>query len=255
MRISKTTMMLFASLVITGIALARPLVMTERSVKLVCDIWPPYQMNTQYAVTGLSAELVKAVYNRMGITRVEIQSRPWKRALDMVRFGEAEALFSANFTSDREDYLYYPDEPLFESQWVIWTKGNTQIQSLEDLKGKTIGVVLGYSYTPEFWKFIKTYCNVEEVYNDDSNFKKLSLGRLDATVAEYANGLFLAEKLSAPDLRPQVGVTIKKDGLYIVFSRDHTDAKFVTQFSNELRKFKTTIEFKNLWEKYLGMRR
>ncbi len=241
--------LLIAAVVFTG-ATSK----ADRTVTLVCDIWPPYQFKTEEGLTGFSVETVRAVYKRLGIPIDDIKSFPWNRALEMVQFGEATALFSANFTPDREMYTFYPEEVLVDSPWVIWTKDRDDIKTLEDLKGKTIGVVLGYSYTPEFWDFIETYCKVEKVHSDEINFTKLSFGRLDAIVAECGNGIYLTKKIGDPSIRPQPDITIKNEGLYIIFSRSSESKEFVEMFSTELRKFKKTEEFKALKKKYLELK-
>ena len=222
------------------------------SATLVCDIWPPYQIETKDGVTGMSVEIIKSVYRRLGVTDVTFKAFPWKRAMDAMRFAEADGLFSANYTPDRELFLHYPEEPIVKTPWVIWTRKDSPIQTLDDLKGMTIGVVLGYSYTPEFWDFIETHCHVELVHNDDINFRKLSLNRLDATVAEFGNGLRLIQTLGTEDIRPVPAIEIKRDGLYIVFSHKRITKEFTKRFSDELRAFKHTNEYRRIREKYLG---
>ncbi|WP_264982074.1 substrate-binding periplasmic protein [Pseudodesulfovibrio portus] len=248
----RTRILRFTVALLTAIALSGPPVMADRGVSLVCDIWPPYQFKTEDGVTGMAVEIVEAVYRRMDIVHVELRAFPWKRALDAIRYAEADALISANHTPAREIYLRYPEEPIFESSWVIWTKAGSSILTLDDLKGKTVGVVLGYSYTPEFWNFITANCTVEKVYNDDINFRKLSEGRLDATVAEFGNGLTLVRDLGDTAIRPVNGIEIKRDGLYIVFNRQVTGEAFVQRFSDELKAFKQTDEHQAIREKYLG---
>lgn len=252
MRNSGLPILLIAAAVLTAIALSGPPAVAGHSVSLACDIWPPYQVEAGDGVTGMSVEIVESVYRRLGIAHVEIRTFPWKRAMDAIRFAEADALFSANHTPEREVYLRYPEEPIFESAWVVWTRAGSSILSLDDLKGKTVGVVLGYSYTQEFLDFIKANCTVEAVHNDDINFRKLGQGRLDATVAEHGNGLTLARALGETAIRPVPRIEIKRDGLYIVFNRRHTTPEFVKRFSDELKAFKRTAEHRAIREKYLG---
>lgn len=226
----------------------------QQPFKLVCDIWPPYQSETENGLSGFSVEMVNAIYNQMGVPAPKIRSFPWRRAMEMIKHGDADGLFSANFTSDRHTFAYYPSEILFESFWVIWTREGEKIHSLEDLKGKTIGVVSGYSYTPQFWDFIKTNCIVENVNSDKANFKKLNAGRIDATVAEHSNGIHLAALLECKEIIPNQAVTIKRDGLYIIFSRKNTTEEFVNNFSEALVKFKKTEAHSKLRKKYFLQR-
>lgn len=237
----------------TGITLLLILVLNlpaKERLTIVCDIWPPYQMTEQNsAITGFSTEVVTRVLDNLGEKYNPIQAYPWKRALELFQHGNVDALFSANRTTAREVYALYPSVPLVESPWVIWTR-NTTISSLQDLKGKRIGVVSGYSYTREFWEFIQVYCNVEEVYSDELNFKKLQIGRLDALAAELGNGLHIARNLGATNIFPNRDLQIKTDGLYIMFKRSSTSPEFMNRFSEELARFRKSDEYQALHNKY-----
>lgn len=229
-----------------------PAISQHQPYKLVCDIWPPYQMDTADGVTGFSTELVQAVFSRMDVTTEPVQGYPWKRAMSILEHGRADGLFSANLTEDRKLFALYPDEPLFESPWILWTPDSSKISTLDDLKGKTVGVVAGYSYTPEFWAFIETFCTVETVSSDEINLKKLAYRRLDATVTEYGNGYHLARTFKLDSIKPHPDIVIKTDGLYIMFNKTNVSESFVGRFSDELRRFKTTAAYRALRHKYFG---
>lgn len=224
----------------------------QEPARLICDIWPPYQIEENGTVNGFSTELVQAVYRNMEVPIAEIKAYPWKRAMNILEHGHAEALFSANQTEERKIFARYPAEMLFEAPWIIWTRGKTKLHSLEDLKGKRVGVVLGYSYTDEFWEFIETYCTVEKVSTDETNFRKLKIGRLDAVVAEYGNGQYLTAKFGWESIKPRRSIEIKKDGLYIMFNRINVSQSFVDEFSRQLKLFKGTDQYKDLRIKYFG---
>jgi len=219
---------------------------------LVCDIWPPYQVQTGKGVTGYSTKLITKTYERLGLPTPIIRSYPWKRALQILKSGEATGLFSISPTPERAQYAHHPVEPLTESHWIIWSLDKTPINSLEDLKGLNIGVVSGYSYTDGFWTFIRENCAVDPAVSDEGNFKKLARGRIDVTVAEYDNGIHLVHHLGLPDIKPREQVEVKRDGLYIMFNRNDVTAEFVKEFSRELKAFKQTAEFKTLHTMYFN---
>jgi len=250
---SKIALYTIACILIIAAAISTALALTS-PIRLACDIWPPYQMETRDGLTGFSTEVVKAVLKEMDVEIESIEPYPWKRALTFLEHGFKDGLFSANFTPERETFAIYPKEMIVESPWVIWSRGNDAITSLDDLKGKTVGVVIGYSYTDEFWDFIQTYCTVDKVTTDEINFKKLHNGRIFATVAEYGNGMYLANKLGFTDIRPQKQVVIKEDGLYMMFNRDNVSQGFVDDFSERLAKFKTTDAYKALYQRYFTIK-
>lgn len=253
MKKSKTFSTLISTLVVVVALLCTPLPgAAQQPTTLVCDIWPPYQMNRGDELIGFSTEMVKGVYASLGVSTPQITSLPWKRALATLAQDHADGLFSANYIREREFFATYPEEPLFEAPWIIWTRSGHKVTSLHDLKGKRVGVVIGYSYTTEFWNFIETNCDVQKVSKDENNFRKLALGRLDATIAEYGNGLFLKKKYGLETVIPNPEVEIKRDGLYMAFNKKRVSDSFVGEFSEALKQFKTTERYTDLWIKYFG---
>lgn len=252
MKMTKMRWSLGIVLVATLVLLFVSLGNARKSYRVVCDIWPPYQVDEADTVTGFSTEIVRAVFQNMDLELEHITAYPWKRALSAVEEGYADALFSANYTADRTLFARYPQEELVMSPWIIWTQKGSSIRTMEDLKDKRIGVVLGYSYTPEFWEYIETYCDVERVFSDKSNFMKLSLGRLDAVAAEYGNGMHLVRSLGLGTIQPKLDMEIKRDGLYIIFNRKNITEDFVQEFSAQLRDFKKSDQYWAIREKYFG---
>ncbi|MFP4583594.1 MAG: substrate-binding periplasmic protein [Desulfococcaceae bacterium] len=224
------------------------------SLRMVCDEWPPYQIVRDGNVSGFSVELITAALASMDVAPGPIDAFPWKRAIHILRSGRADALFSANFSEDRLRFARYPSEPLVESSWVIWVhrKAEFSYEEMADLRGKRIGVVSGYSYTPSFWQFIRKRAAVDPVTKDETNFRKLSAGRLDCIVAELGNGLFIRRSLGLDNLTPLRDHPIKVDGLYLIFQRDRVSEETVARFSNALKKFKESPAHSGLRQKYFG---
>ena len=216
---------------------------------VVCDPWPPYQVEDESKnISGISAAIVNRVLEKLGVHVNSFKVYPWKRALYELKTGNAHALFSANMTQERKEYAYYPEESLFHSPWVIWGRKNSAVtyNGFQDLSGKVVGVVQGYSYTPEFWNFIQKHSRIEEVTYDDQMFRMLQLGRVDFVVAELRNGYHIVSQLGLDNIVPFVHLPIKIDGLYIIFNKRKVPESFVKKFSDELRKYKSSLEYHRL---------
>lgn len=222
-------------------------------LKVVCDEWPPYQIVENDAVTGFSTEIVTAVFASAGLSIEGIKAYPWKRALYMLEKGEADALFSANRTPEREVVFRYPDESLFDSPWVFWAREDGKgFRSLEDLKGRKVGVVNGYSYTPEFWAFLNQNGVADVANSDEQNFRKLEARRVDYVAAELGNGYHLLHQLKFKGIVPILDHPIKTDGLYVAFNPRGVPAETVARFGRELQAFKRSPAYEALRQKYLS---
>lgn len=224
-------------------------------LRAVCDIWAPYQIEGGEEVTGFSTEVVRMVLQRMDGETMALRAFPWKRALMMIKDGEADMLFSANLSESRTEFARYPEEPLAESPWVLWVRKDRGLRfdTLNDLKGRRIGVVRGYSYTEEFRNFIQKHATPDEVTDDRTNFLKLNSGRIDYTVAELGNGYHILRELKFKNIMPITENPIKTDGLYAIFNKDKVDSAFVDRFSDELKRLKSEPAYKSLRVRYFGL--
>ncbi|MGI0115371.1 substrate-binding periplasmic protein [Zooshikella sp. RANM57] len=222
------------------------------SIEVICDIWPPYQTINNNQVGGFSTEIIKLVFKRLNVKVKKIRNYPWKRAITMIEKGEIDALYSANFTKDRTNFAYYPDEMIIVSPWFLWIKeeDNLKFNSLTDLSGKSIGVVRGYSYTKEFWQYIKNNSIYKEAVNDEQNFSMLNAGRVDFISAELGNGLYTIQKLGLSNIKALTKKPIKVDGLYIIFNKKTIPKPFVKQFSKELKSLKQEPIYQFIYNQY-----
>lgn len=232
-----------------------------KSLKIGSDDWPPYEFKAgapghEY-VTGFSTEVVQAVLKKMGVGIVKIEQYPWARGEKMVIDGSIDMLFTAASSEARAQITYYPSESLMESSWAFFIRkedeGKLKYESLNDLKGKRIGVVRAYAYTPEFWKFVETEKNIEEVSGDHANLKKLQAKRFEMIVMDYGNGLALIKSMGLSDQIVPIQNPLKSISLYSIFTRNAlVDKDFVDRYSSALKTFKATPEYKVIFDKYFG---
>ncbi|HCY87882.1 MAG TPA: hypothetical protein DHV36_22290 [Desulfobacteraceae bacterium] len=224
----------------------------DRPLRLVCDHWPPYQIGNGNQLSGFSVSLVKLVLRDMGAELDTIRVYPWKRALSHLKAGKADGLFSANFNPERTSFARYPGQTLVDSPWVLWArKGQADPDTAyTDLAGKTIGVVSGYTYTQEFWAFVKAHNNFDAVTSDEQNFRKLAAGRVDFAVAELGNGKYLKNLLKLDGIVPLTKHPVMTQGLYIIFSKQTVPEGFVDRFSDTLARVKATDAYARLYSNY-----
>ena len=125
----------------------------------------------------------------------ELRRQPWKRALDRAMAGEG-LIFGVSKTKTRLKLLHF-SETLYEDEvWLVSRCDATfPFKTLEDLKGKTIGVVRGASSGEEFDAQANKLFRVEDDTGaTQGRFTKLAQKRMDALVFYKANST--PEKLS-----------------------------------------------------------
>jgi polar amino acid transport system substrate-binding protein len=203
--------LLFFSPAFCGYGLAEKIVLTSMGD------FPPYQYEEKGHATGIDADIVREVCKRLGI-ELELQIVPWKRGLRMVEEGDYSGLLTALHTEERSKFLYFTKETVHIQKNVIMARKGSGItvKGLEDLKGKTVGVVRAFSYGPEFDNFqglIKEVCNEQKEL-----IKLLDKERIDVAMAVEQPFLFLSKQLGLAGRFETVHVIIEFP-VYTVFSK------------------------------------
>lgn len=240
------------SCLIAGAVLA-----SDTNMKIGTDRWPPYEDVYNRAAPGFSYEVISQVMQQMGIT-VEINEYPWTRALSYVYEGKTDALFSAYYNDERAEKCHFPQEPLTTAKYVLFINkedvGRLTFDEMADLKGHRIGILKDAAYPDSFMDYISKNSHFEKVSTEELNFKKLVNGRVDYIVADYGNGRILMEKMGlAGQIVPLLSYAVKQDDVFIVFSKKTVTATFVQRFSDNLKQFKQTAAYAEIYKKYFGI--
>lgn len=83
------------------------------TVRLVTLEYPPYIQTADGALDGVAVRVVRQTFAKLGY-EVEIEVLPWARALYQVRTGLADGIFTIFKTSEREAFLDYSQQVLFQ---------------------------------------------------------------------------------------------------------------------------------------------
>jgi len=162
---------------------------------------PPYMYSADGKVAGVYPALLAEVFKRAGI-EVELQAGPWKRDLAGLDAG-TNGVGGIYQNSERLLKYDYSDKLFDEVILVYVPKGSPlTFNGIDSLKGKTVGVIRGWSYGDDFDAAVKAgTIKAEETASDALNFGKLSNGRLDAVLAIRESG---AAALASAGLTQQV---------------------------------------------------
>lgn len=161
--------------------------------------WPPYEYTdtTTKQVTGSSVDIIKELSNKLNFN-VEILSLPWERCLQMNKDGDMDGIFTVSKTTDREQYLIYPQKSIQNVSYIFaTTKGSktawNESKNVNHIP-QPIGSPQGYSVTKTL-KEIKNIKVDDSAQSDEVNLNKLLLGRLGSiAIGPQALELLIKEK-------------------------------------------------------------
>lgn len=148
--------------------------------------WPPYS-GQELPEGGAGIAVLRAALKAEGI-ELEVSYYPWMRAMATAR----EPRFVGVFPIWPEDVPqgFSASPPLFKSPvgFVEPRSKPLKWDTLDDLKGMTIGTVQGYGNTREFMQLIENgTIRTEVVVNDLTNVRKVAAGRIDGAFIDLVN--------------------------------------------------------------------
>jgi polar amino acid transport system substrate-binding protein len=232
-------------------SISHPSFSKEKIVVVVDEAYAPYMFNADGAAKGLYPDMIKAVFNRIGVD-VEIKALPWARALLMGENGEAG--IGGIYKNNKRLEVYDYSEPLFEEKLVVYVKkGNAfGFNGIPDLAGKRIGVNRAWSYGEEFDKAkAANLFATQEAADNGANFKKLIFGRIDC---------FIADEVSADSiirhehLEKQIEKLPKPAAMtpaYVVFAKKIDKKDLIKKFNSALADMKKDKSYGKLVEKFI----
>lgn len=192
---------------------------------------PPFMYTANAAATGVYPALIAEAFKRMKVD-VEFAAEPWKRALEGLDNGK-NAVGGIYKNSERLKKYDYSDK-LFDEVIIVYVpKGKKSVfNGVDSLKGKTVGVIRGWSYGDDFDNAVKAkVISVEKVSGDSQNFSKLDKGRLDAVLAIKESAEAAIASASLADKVEAVDPPLSSSPSYLAFAKSANKTDLIAKFN------------------------
>jgi polar amino acid transport system substrate-binding protein len=218
-------------------------------LRIVTEPWAPYVYTENGQPRGLDYETTAIIFQRLGID-VEWDFLPWKRCLAMLEQGQADGALDIFQNAERDDSLLYPSEPLSNVEFVLFYANAHPhpFQTLEDLRGLTVGVSPGYLYSPDF--MASPLFTRETAPSHEANFGKLLRGRIDLVITDRRVGQYLLDQLKVRGQISQLPTVISHEPQYLALRKNVGMDLLVQRFSAELKRFKREPAYAALSARY-----
>jgi polar amino acid transport system substrate-binding protein len=181
-------------------------------VRIVADVYPPYQFEANGSVKGADYEIVTGSLTRAGI-QTTTQLLPWETCLDMMRRQEADAIFQITRTPERErDFLFSKtfrtEKTLFfkRADTVLAPGATKEINSL--LATHTLGVLSGFSYGAIVDDAPAARI---EVARHDELLNGLVERRFELALIDQSVAAYLVARIGVGDIEPVPRLKIERD--------------------------------------------
>lgn len=226
-RLPTILQMVFAAVILVGPVQAEELVFNTQD-------FAPFSFQSSEDVGGPAVEIINTVCNAEGFD-CTFRLLPWKRAQSEVRDGHANAMFVIGRNAAREEWLHF-SPAIITTEYGLFVQESNPIdfETIKDVRGYTVGVY-GPSNTSRSLEKIRDELGdltIEMKGDDESGFRKLSLGRVDAVFSNRDVGNDLVARLGLKNVR-YAGAQRSLD-YFIGFSKAFNDAATVEQFNDRL---------------------
>jgi L-cystine transport system substrate-binding protein len=215
--------------------------------------YAPYNfLNDKHEVDGFDADVSKEVAKRLGV-QVEFITGEFSGLIEGLQTNKYDALVSqVTITDDRKKTMDFSTPYIKNAVNVIVKSDNTKIQSIDDFKGKKIGVGLGTNDEKYLREVVLPKVGNFEIatYNDViTSLTDLNVGRIDATI----NNVFAIKPLVEKNQFKikTVGQPIKEDFAGIAIRKNNPE--LLDAINKALSEMKTDGTFKTIFQKWFGV--
>ncbi len=180
----------------------------------------PYTfVGPQNALQGFDIDWSKAICKKLGV-KAEFVKLDWRGILPGLNAGQFDAAMSAvRITEERAKQFTFSAPYAHDASILVVRADNTDIKSIKDLDGKTVGTATGSSQQ----KIAKreapgatqsSYAGLPDLLMD------LNAGRIDAVVAGYGGAAYAIKTMKSP--LKLVGKPLDPSPLGMVFAKQDT---------------------------------
>lgn len=218
-----------------------------KSYVIVAEPYPPYEYLVDGKPQGMDIEILTEAAKLASI-ELTFQFAPWARALTMVEKGEVDGIICLNRTPEREAFLFFPKTPLsMERLRVFSTKDSPDVKSIQELEGKTVGVVNEYEYGAAFDRNPKLTKDVSP--DPEIMVKKLNARRFPYAVHNEVSMAYLLKSANAS--AKACTLVVQESPLYIGFSKKSPNGKeFFEKMAAALEKINASGRLSEIQNKY-----
>lgn len=133
---------------------------------------------------GFDLDILQAIAKVEGLD-LEIVERPWVEALGTLEKDQSDLVTAAITLTPERTEKYAPTKPYISAVRTLVVPENSPIQTIEDLKGKTIGVEEGSSFFDEQGNYPNT--TLKPVTTSFEAVTETLMGKLDGAIAHKPN--------------------------------------------------------------------
>jgi len=209
-------------------------------------LYPPFSYRDGAKLTGFDVDIGRALAQQMGMKGKPV-AQPWQTLIAALKANRFDAIIgSMAITPARQKAVNFSDPYYKSGAQVFVSANNNSIKSVDDLRGKTIGVLVSST----FEKTAKKYTSHIKTYTDDvTALHDLTVpGRLDAVITDQLVGENAIMKAHLPVKR--MGNPLSLDNIGIAVNKNNPE--LLKKINKALAAIKANGKYAEVSKRYFG---
>lgn len=207
-------------------------------------------------ITGYDVEVVKEIDKRIDDLEFEFVTAQWDSLFLGLESGKYDMIADQiNKSPEREKKYFFTENSYFSAvSNLIVRENEDEIKTIDDLKGKKVGVSVGTNFAMIFEDYNKENDNAIDIQyfegNITSTLQDIEAGRLDATINDK---LIATNSIEELGLKLKiVGEPIKVSPSYFVFNKDDESKVLISKVDEALDEMKADGTLAEISIKWFG---
>ncbi|PJG60448.1 substrate-binding periplasmic protein [Aeromonas cavernicola] len=214
--------------------------------------WAPYSSADKMTgeLVGLTPALVRAAFATENIN-IHFKKMPFSRCMRSATTDIVLGCFNAAETADNKQNYFWHTTPLFQDKLIVFSLKKEMIPppAIMELRGKRVGITLGYTY-PDIFSKDKSILQ----YKARSDYQLINMlirGRVDYILMNERPALVRIKEKGVANIIHNVG-SLSNDDFKIAFSRHHPQGQEMAQrFERGLRTIKQNGVYDDIMHTFL----
>lgn len=216
------------------------------------DDWGPNEfVNGDGQLTGYHIDLIRLAAEELQI-EVEFISMPWKRVINSMKEGLADAVSYVIHTPAREDFLiYHPGNIISQgSSRFAYLKGrglhyDGTPQSVQDHR---IGVINGYNYGSQFER--ERFNNLVNTNGEKQQLMMLLNKRVDFILVNIDHIRFKFGEIEGFEQIETADISSVSHDIYLAFSKIRGNEELSRRFAEVIPRIRASERYQKLRQQY-----
>jgi len=190
--------LLINTLLLFSLLASAPVLAQENPIRVgMSGQYFPFTFVEQDELKGFDVEVMNALGKEMG-RDIKYETANFSGLFGMLESGRIDTVANQiTITEDRQKAYIFSDPYVYDGAQVVTKEGNTEVESVEDLKGKTVAVNLGSNFEALLREL--PYADQINIKTYESNLERdTALGRVDAFVMDRVSASQIIKEKPLP---------------------------------------------------------